>query len=175
MQAYHSTNLERLKILCKHTIKSFFTLEPSGFGSCLSKAYICNIIVYSLMEQKRVLPTQTWHKAGLWLSILCTIHCLAMPFIMALLPFLGSFISHEFEHILVNVSVVLAFVLLIKDYRMHRMILPLLLVGVATVLNFLGLYVVDHDLETYFVVPGALVMASAYYVNWRYHSRVCPH
>ena len=53
------------------------------------------------------------NKVGLWLSVLCTIHCLAMPFLMTALPFLGgSFLSEKSEIYMIGVSAILAIFLL---------------------------------------------------------------
>lgn len=128
------------------------------------------------MNHKSFLRTHTLHKAGIWLSILCTIHCLAMPFVMTLLPFLGgTFISETMEIYLVVISVALALFLLSKDYRGHRNVLPLLLLLFSTILNFSGLFLVEHTYETALVVTGAIIMTAAYTVNWWSHRKVCTH
>ena len=128
------------------------------------------------MNHKQFIREHTLHKAGLWLSILCTIHCLAMPFLMTLLPFLGgTFISETLEIYLVVISIALAMFLLSKDYRGHKNILPLLLLVISTLLNMSGLFLVEHTYETFFVVTGAIIMAAAYIVNWWSHKKVCTH
>lgn len=114
------------------------------------------------------------NKVGLWLSILCTIHCLAMPFLITALPFLsGNFISHQSEIYLIGMSAILAIFLLIKDYRNHQNILPLMLLGVASSFNFVGLFLVKANYEVFFNVTGALIMAAAYWQNWNAHRRTC--
>lgn len=116
----------------------------------------------------------TLNKVGLWLSVLCTIHCLAMPFLMTALPFLGeSFLSEKSEMYLIGASAILAIFLLIKDYRNHQNPLPLRLLVIALCFNFVGLFLSKGTYEILFNVTGALVMASAYYVNWNSHRRAC--
>lgn len=116
----------------------------------------------------------TLNKVGLWLSVLCTIHCLAMPFLMTALPFLGeSFLSEQSEMYLIGASAILAIFLLIKDYRNHQNPLPLRLLAIALCFNFAGLFLAKGSYEILFNVTGALVMASAYYVNWNSHRRAC--
>jgi hypothetical protein len=116
----------------------------------------------------------TLNKVGLWLSILCTIHCLAMPFLMTALPFLGqNFLSEKSEIYLIGISTILAVFLLIKDYRNHQNPLPLRLLSIALVFNFSGLFLVKGIYEVLFNVIGALSMASAYWVNWNSHRRAC--
>jgi len=116
----------------------------------------------------------TLNKVGLWLSVLCTIHCLAMPFLMTALPFLSeSFLSEQSEMYLIGASAILAIFLLIKDYRNHQNPLPLRLLAVALCFNFVGLFLAKGTYEILFNVTGALVMASAYYINWNSHRRAC--
>ena len=116
----------------------------------------------------------TLNKVGLWLSVLCTIHCLAMPFLMTAVPFLGeSFLSEKSEMYLIGTSALLAIFLLIKDYRNHQNPLPLGLLVIALSFNFAGLFLVKGSYEIFFNVTGALVMAVAYYINWNSHRRAC--
>jgi membrane protease YdiL (CAAX protease family) len=114
------------------------------------------------------------NKVGLWLSVLCTIHCLAMPFLITALPFLGdSFLSQQSEIYLIGASTILALFLLIKDYRNHQNPLPLGLLAIALCFNFSGLFLAKAMYEILFNVTGAIIMASAYWVNWNSHRRAC--
>ena len=74
---------------------------------------------------------------------------------------------------LIGASAVLAIFLLIKDYRNHQNPLPLRLLVIALCFNFVGLFLAKGTYEILFNVTGALVMASAYYVNWNSHRRAC--
>lgn len=114
------------------------------------------------------------HKTGLWLSILCTIHCLAMPVILTALPFLGNTLINETtEHILIVASLIIAVFLLSKDYQVHQNRLPFILLFVSIVLNFVGVFLVNKSNETIFVVLGASCMSAAYLYNWWLHKKVC--
>lgn len=114
------------------------------------------------------------NKVGLWLSILCTIHCLAMPFILTSLPYLGkNAISERSEILLIAVSAGLAIYLLRKDYKNHHNPTPLRLLVVALIFNILGIFFVPHTYEMFFNVTGGLLMASAYGLNWYWHKRAC--
>lgn len=121
------------------------------------------------------LKKKTLHKTGVWLSFLCTIHCLAMPFALTAMPFLGeTLIDETAEHYLIIGSLVLAGYLLYKDFRHHQNSVPLLLVILSGISSLFGMLFVPHHLETPFVVIGALLMATAYYFNWRTQP-VCKH
>lgn len=116
------------------------------------------------------------HKTGMFLSFLCLIHCLSMPFIVTLLPYLAKdYISHTTEIILMGGSAVIASYLLTKDYRMHGKILPIILLIGALVLQLVGFFLVGAAYETPFVVTGSLLMAWAFLSNWRLHQKSCDH
>jgi MerC mercury resistance protein len=102
------------------------------------------------------------------------IHCLAMPFLITALPFLGnSFISQQSEMYLIAASAVLAIFLLIKDYRNHQNTTPLILLVIALCFNFTGIFLSKGSYEIVFNVIGALTMATAYWVNWNAHRKAC--
>jgi hypothetical protein len=99
-----------------------------------------------------------------------------MPFVVTALPFLGeSVIDETAEHYLIFGSVVLALFLLIKDFRLHRNKQPLLLLAASALFSFVGVFVVEHHFETPFVIIGAVLMATSYFINWRKHQAVCVH
>lgn len=118
--------------------------------------------------------THILHKTGMFLSILCLIHCLSMPFIITLLPLVAKdYFSHTTEIYLVIGSLILAVILMRKDFLLHGKKLPLILVGFAAVLQILGLFILPHYLETYFVVSGSAVLFVAYLINFNFHNTVC--
>ncbi|AWV99483.1 MerC domain-containing protein [Arcticibacterium luteifluviistationis] len=113
-----------------------------------------------------------FHKLGLSLSFLCAIHCLAMPFVLVLLPFLGAnFFSDEAEFLMIGVSLLIGFFVLLKDYRHHDNILPLVLLGASFCLVLLHVFVHNHVI----VSLSSISMAVAYFYNWRLHKNVCSH
>lgn len=99
-----------------------------------------------------------------------------MPFVVTAVPFLGeSVIDETAEHFLIFGSVVLALFLLLKDFRLHGNKQPLLILAASTSFSFIGIFVVEHHFETPFVIIGAVLMATAYLVNYRKHRAVCAH
>jgi hypothetical protein len=102
------------------------------------------------------------------------IHCLATPFLITALPFFGkNFLSEKSEIYLIGASAILAIFLLIKDYQNHQNILPLILLVISLCINFIGLFLAIKTYEVFFNVAGALVMATAYWLNWNAHRRTC--
>lgn len=116
----------------------------------------------------------TLNKVGFLLSVLCTIHCLSMPILLTFLPYLGgSFLSEKSELYLVGASALLAIYLLLKDYKNHQNILPIFFLSIALFFNALGLFWVEASYEVFCNVIGALLMATAYWLNWNAHRRAC--
>lgn len=114
------------------------------------------------------------HKTGMTLSFLCLIHCLAMPFIITLLPLVAKgFMNHTLEIFLVAGSFLIAVLLLTKDYRIHRKTTPLLLLFGASILQYIGLFVVIQKQESMFVISGSILMAISYLSNWNLHQKMC--
>lgn len=138
------------------------------------KYYAVSITRFKIFMRKIFTHYHTLNKVGLWLSVICTIHCLAMPFLMTALPILGeSFLTEKSEFYLIGSSAVLAVFLLIKDYRNHHNPQPLFLLVLALCFNFTGLFWAKGSLEMLFNVSGALIMALAYWINWSSHRRAC--
>lgn len=112
------------------------------------------------------------HKVGLSLSFLCAIHCLAMPFVLVLLPFLGaSFFTDEVEFIMIGVSLIIGFFVLLKDYRHHENILPLVLLGGSFTFVLFHVFIHSH----FILSLSSISMAVAYFYNWRLHKNLCSH
>ncbi|MGH8042923.1 MAG: MerC domain-containing protein [Rudaea sp.] len=79
--------------------------------------------------------THTADRVGATASLLCAVHCAALPFVLALLPALGlGFLAdHGFEIGFILCASVFALTVLILGYRRHRTprALALLLPGLA--------------------------------------------
>lgn len=116
-----------------------------------------------------------WHAAdrvGAAASLLCAVHCAALPFVLTLLPLLGlDFLAgHAFERGFVLFAGTLASVALVVGYRRHRRRLPLLLALPGLLLLVAGISV---DLDTaviahsVMVTAGGTLLACAHLVNLR--------
>jgi len=112
-------------------------------------------------------------RVGATASLLCALHCAALPFVLAVLPTLGLgwLADHLFERIFIAIASAFALTVLIRGYRLHRSPRPLawLLPGLA--LLWLGGYVVDgHDtigLHALLVSVGGSCLALAHVINLR--------
>lgn len=116
-----------------------------------------------------------WHLAdrvGASASLLCAIHCAALPFVLVLLPVIGlGFLANDrFEGGFVMVASVLAMIVLTRGYRRHQQPLPLVLAGLGIALLLLGVSnVVDQSIVVHsaLVTAGGLSLASAHFFNLR--------
>lgn len=115
-------------------------------------------------------------RIGAAASFLCAIHCALLPFVLALLPFVGlEFLAdHRFERGFVMFASVLALVALIRGFRRHQRPLPLILAIPGLALLLLGVtYAESYSivLHSVMVTCGGLLLASAHFVNLRRDSR----
>jgi hypothetical protein len=114
------------------------------------------------------------HKTCMTLSLLCLVHCLAMPFVITLLPLVAEgFLNHTLEIVLVISSLIIAVLLLTKDYKIHHKLTPLILLLSAAILQYIGLFVVNEKHESLYVICGSILMAISYIINWNMHQKTC--
>lgn len=111
-------------------------------------------------------------RIGATASFLCAIHCALLPFVLALLPFLGlEFLADQrFERGFVLFACALALIALIRGFRRHQQPLPLLLATPGLALLLLGVtYAESYSviLHSVLVTCGGLLLASAHFVNLR--------
>ncbi|MBN8714005.1 MAG: MerC domain-containing protein [Xanthomonadales bacterium] len=111
-------------------------------------------------------------RVGTGASLLCAIHCAALPFVLVLLPVIGlGFLANDrFEIGFVVVASVLAMVVLTRGFRRHQQPLPLTLAVFGIALLVLGVSdVVSHSLlvHSVLVTVGGLSLASAHFCNSR--------
>lgn len=127
------------------------------------------------MDSVQANKSRWWQVAdriGATASFLCAIHCALLPFVLALLPFLGlEFLAdHRFERGFVLFACALALFALIRGFRRHQARLPLLLAAPGLVLLLLGItYAEGYSLilHSVLVTCGGLLVASAHFVNLR--------
>ncbi len=117
---------------------------------------------------------------GIVASVICLIHCMAMPFLLAALPFLGlSFLDTEEAHwVLAGLIVIFAMTAIFPAYLKHKKpsILAALIVGLSLVVYgaFFAEHTLGHAYEMPLLVVGNLILVAA---HWRNRSLVkcCDH
>ncbi len=108
-------------------------------------------------------------RAGIWLSSACAVHCLALPLIIAAMPFLAvrNRLFDSLESLFVVLSVMLATVNLCWGIRIHRSKRLVLLFGTAVVLIIVGKCLVEGPGESILVTAGAFGIAASHFFNRR--------
>jgi hypothetical protein len=127
------------------------------------------------MKSDQASKSRWWHVAdrvGATASFLCAIHCAALPFVLALLPFIGlQFLAdHRFERGFVFFACTLALFALITGYRRHQRPLPLMLAIPGLLLLVLGVTYgegISIIVHSVLVTIGGLLVASSHFVNLR--------
>ncbi len=117
---------------------------------------------------------------GIAASVLCLIHCIAMPFILALLPFMGlSFLESEEAHwVLAFFIIGFALVAIFPAYLKHKRpgILSAMIVGMLLVVfgAFFAEHTLGHAYEMPLLVVGNLILVAT---HWRNRSLIkcCDH
>lgn len=111
---------------------------------------------------------------GMSLSLICAVHCLATPFVLAFAPVFGSLISHESELYILVISLAFASYVLIKDFRFHLNRTPILIALIGAIFLVLGITVLHgQPVEPLVMSFGGFLMAGSYYVNWRAGRKTC--
>lgn len=117
---------------------------------------------------------KSWHSVGFWASLLCAIHCMAMPLVVMAGSVYGVQVSEHswFELPILGIAVLFAVIMVAKHYFHHRNRLPLLLLGAGVSLLVVS-FVADAHLLT---IVGSLLLASAQLFNTYLHHRMgCTH
>lgn len=125
-----------------------------------------------MSKYKRVSAMIPVERLGLFLSFLCAIHCLSMPFIVFFAPYiLGSFaFSTRVEWALVISSFGLAALILILDYQKHRRLKPLYFLSLALGFKILEVCLGNQSYNWVFGVLLGASVAYAYWVNYQHKS-----
>jgi len=124
------------------------------------------------LAEKSVRPhlkNEALDNIGAGLSFACAIHCVATPFILAVLPFAGValVLSHEFELIFILLSLLLALISLSLGYRLHQNRSVFLILAVGVIFFALGLFFISEDHHSAVLALGAVCLVIAHLVNKR--------
>lgn len=108
------------------------------------------------------------------LGILCAIHCLAMPLLMAFLPGLGHFMHNPAVEITILATVLATGLwVLIRGYSDHGKHWPLTLFSVGFACFLVHLFF-GHDFE-YMIILGAILLVAGHVWNFILHRKSPAH
>lgn len=123
------------------------------------------------MKTKRIALRANIDLLGMMVSIACAIHCAMFP-ILVTLGTLGalSFLTNPlFEPVVIGLSCVVALVSLLPTYFKHRHhVIPLIVMSIGLCLVIASLFESLEVVETPLTVVGAVAIAMAHLINWRY-------
>ena len=115
---------------------------------------------------KKIKALSSW---SIFLSLLCAIHCMAMPILIATVSLAGmQFISDPFYEVLIILgSILLAVFALFSSYANHKNTSPMLIFGLSLFLVLPGLLIHNHNL----IALGSVFSAVALFYNWQVNRR----
>lgn len=117
-----------------------------------------------------------WDFLGMITSVLCVIHCVALPVIALLLPTVAAYFSGDATHqIFFGILLWAGAFALVPGYRMHRKLRPIawLLVGLIlmTGATFYVHDLLSHAWEPIIAILGSMCLIRAHYLN----HKLCGH
>ncbi|HST27149.1 MAG TPA: MerC domain-containing protein [Rudaea sp.] len=124
-------------------------------------------------DQSRSDLTHAADRLGAVASLLCAVHCAALPFLLAILPALGlGFLaSHGFERGFIAFASVLALTMAVVGYRRHRTARAFALLVPGLLALWIGGFAFDLSHATYLhsllVAVGGSCVAFAHFINLR--------
>ncbi|MGE0764402.1 MAG: MerC domain-containing protein [Bdellovibrionales bacterium] len=122
-------------------------------------------------------PSLDW--LGLGLSGLCTLHCLALPFLISLLPAVEALDHHGYFHLVMAILIVpLGMIAFWRGYRQHKQVWVLLVGMLGLALITVGLLKTSanehsplNSTNTLLTVLGSIALMFTHYQNWRLSRR----
>lgn len=121
------------------------------------------------MDQNKSKSTKWLDGAAVGLSALCLIHCLALPLLVAGLPFLAQFSEGHLHAQMLVVVLPLSSVALALGFRHHHSTVIVSTGVVGMVILTIGATIAHEQLgiiaDRAFTIVGALVLATAHFYN----------
>ena len=111
-------------------------------------------------------------RAAIALSGLCVLHCLAMPFVLLALPFMGQLTEGHFHLQMLVVVVPVSSIALGLGFRRHRRMPVMVAGGIGLLLLFVGGTWMHSEVgilaDRATTIAGSLLLASAHFYNSRF-------
>lgn len=116
-------------------------------------------------------PVTDWfERAAIGASMLCLIHCIGLPLLLAALPALSTLIAlpESFHIWALGLALPTSGAALLLGHRGHRARLPLAIGGVGLALLAVGaLLLLDGPAEVPATIAGSMCLVFAHLSNWR--------
>jgi hypothetical protein len=111
---------------------------------------------------------------GTCVSLVCAVHCLAVPLLATVLPLAGAgvLLGGSLEILFIVASVILATGSLCWGFRRHGRWRVFVVLGAALTMIAVGRFLASEPYELVFVFMGAMVLAAGHLLN-RYLCLTC--
>lgn len=103
-------------------------------------------------------------------SLLCLIHCLALPMLLIALPVLATMLAvpEAFHAVAFACAVPTSILAMASGHARHGRAVPILLAGIGLMLLGVGAFAVEAEIvERIVSSTGAVILATAHVLNWR--------
>lgn len=132
------------------------------------------------MENKlEVFNQSRLDQAGAFFSFACAIHCLLLPLLLVVMPWIGMgfLLDPRLEVSLVLCSLSLATISFCSGYRLHRKTRLFLILYICTGMIVMGKFWVGGSLGLWLAIPGALGLGAGHLLNRKLcrHCEGCQH
>jgi len=128
-----------------------------------------------IVADREAVDDTRFDKLAIGLSLLCLVHCLALPVALLVAPALGAVVlgtESPVHWVLLGMALPLSGYALWHGYRHHGYRIPLLLGTVGLAIMLLAVtHVTAARLETPLTVIGVLALLTAHLLNLRHNAR----
>lgn len=124
------------------------------------------------MSEKNISISVIWDKLGLSLSVLCAIHCLFIPVMIALLPLSPVALTIEhWMHPIFAVLIAPTIFYAVRRSHFNSKIVSLLSVGFLFIIAgwLIGDFWLGHTFETVTTLIGSILLIAGHWYNYRHH------
>ncbi len=112
-----------------------------------------------------------WDAIGISASLICAVHCVALPLIFASLSFLGIEILNNFiiESLIITISLLVGSWALYTGFQKHRHFFLLVIFIVGMMILFSSQFFAGHPrIEIICKAVAASCIITAHILNWKY-------
>ena len=130
--------------------------------------YVCNIVALKRIMKYNFMSLHI-DFLGFSTSLLCAIHCAALPFLISISPLLGQYLhNHAIENAIIILSFFIASYALVRGYCKHHNPQASVTVSIGFIFIVTGHLVRFQLMEITLTSLGATAVAIAHFINWNH-------
>ena len=112
--------------------------------------------------------SKKWDRTGIVVSSLCLIHCLGLPFIVAVIPALHSLLENPLIEVTIfSLAILIGAISFLTSYKQHKKVQPMIIGLIGIVFLLTNLYqemISDHHEHTHHLEDGFLNIINPFMV-----------